>query len=62
MTIATGVIAIDVLITGGAPIAFATQQRGAAVFDVPQRVPVAGKQTLAILLKIGRAVFPEDIR
>ena len=62
MAIAAGVVAVLVCPALGAIVACPTQHRGAAVFDVPERLCMTGEHPVPVRLAVGWAVGPEDVR
>ena len=62
MAVAAGMVAVEKFPARVAIIHLAPQHLGAAGENVLDRLLMAGRHTLAILLEVGRAIFPHDVR
>ena len=62
MAVAAGMVAVEKFPARVAIEHFPPQHLGAAGENVLDRLLMAGRHTLAILLEVGRAIFPHDVR
>jgi hypothetical protein len=62
MTVSTGMIGEDRFITGITIIHVPPYDGCPACFNIVHGLFMAGEHLLAVLLPVGRAVFPENVR